>query len=188
MAQSIYTCVDAQGRRISHDRPIPECQDRGQRELHQNGSTKRNIGPSLSERELERAAQQQRLQTQEQLRATEALRRDQALLTRYHTTADHDADRSEALRQIDAVMATAHQRIAELHRQRDRLDDELAFYPDATMPPSLRKKIDLHAADVSAQRRFMDSQEQEKARINARFDAERVRLQQLWAQRDAHAP
>ena len=34
---SIYTCIDAQGRRITSDRPIPQCLDREQRELSRSG-------------------------------------------------------------------------------------------------------------------------------------------------------
>ena len=49
-AQSIYTCVDSKGRRLTHDRPIPDCIDREQRELNSNGTVKRAIGPTLTER------------------------------------------------------------------------------------------------------------------------------------------
>src|SRR3989344_1799514 len=50
----IYTCVDRNGRRLTADRPIPECLDREQRELSPSGITRRQIGPSLTD--VERAA------------------------------------------------------------------------------------------------------------------------------------
>ena len=42
---AIFTCVDAQGRRITSDRPIAACMDREQRELSSSGSVKRVIPP-----------------------------------------------------------------------------------------------------------------------------------------------
>ena len=49
-ADGIYTCVDAQGRRLTADRPIRECIDREQNELNASGTVKRKIGPSLTAR------------------------------------------------------------------------------------------------------------------------------------------
>ena len=40
-AGGIYTCVDAYGRRITSDRPIPECMDREQRQLSSSGVSRR---------------------------------------------------------------------------------------------------------------------------------------------------
>ena len=51
-AGGIYTCVDRNGRRLTADRPIPECLDREQRELSPSGMTRRQIGPSLTELEV----------------------------------------------------------------------------------------------------------------------------------------
>ena len=72
---SIYTCVDRNGRRLTADRPIPECLDREQRELSPSGTTRRQIGPSLTE--IERAAQeaQRRKDEEERARVVEERRR-----------------------------------------------------------------------------------------------------------------
>lgn len=186
-AQSIYTCIDSKGRRLTHDRPIAECSDREQRELYSNGTVKRSIGPSLTEREADLEEQRQRKEAEERARGQEARRRDRALLTRYQNVAAHDAERADALRQVDEVMAFAIKRMAELDQQRVRLDAEFEFYKTdpASVPALLRKKDADQVADVATQRRFIADQELEKKRINARFDAELVRLRQLWGQRGA---
>ncbi|UUZ72441.1 DUF4124 domain-containing protein [Polaromonas sp. P1(28)-8] len=57
-AQSIYTCVDAKGRKITADRPIAECMDRTQQELTRSGRLRREVGPSLTAQE--RAAQEEK--------------------------------------------------------------------------------------------------------------------------------
>lgn len=183
-AQSIYTCVDAKGRRLTHDRPIPECIDREQRELYSNGTVKRSIGPALTEREADLEEQRQRKDAEDRAKITEARRRDRALITRYQNVAAHDAERAEALRQVDEVMAFGFKRMSELDQQRARLDSEFEFYKNdpSTVPPQLKQKAADHAADVAAQRRFIADQEVEKKRVNARFDAELARLKQLWGQ------
>ena len=44
---AIYSCVDGKGRRITSDRPIPECLDREQKELNPSGTVRRSVGPNL---------------------------------------------------------------------------------------------------------------------------------------------
>ena len=41
----IYTCVDAQGNRLSSDRPIPECSNQDQRLLNRDGTFKATVPP-----------------------------------------------------------------------------------------------------------------------------------------------
>ena len=79
----------------------------------------------------------------------------------------------------------AHARQADLDQQRAKLDAELEFYKHdpSSVPGALKQRVAEHASDVAAQSRFIADQEQEKKRVNARFDTELVRLRQLWAQR-----
>ena len=49
----IYTCIDAHGRRLTSDRPIPACIDREQRELNRDGTVRRIIPPTLTATERE---------------------------------------------------------------------------------------------------------------------------------------
>jgi hypothetical protein len=117
---SIYTCVDRSGRRLTADRPIPECLDREQRELSPSGITRRQIGPSLTE--LERAAQdaQNRKDAEERARVVEERRRERVLVARYPDKAAHDVERAAAVQLVDDVTATAEKRIAELKAERTR--------------------------------------------------------------------
>ncbi len=41
----IYSCTDANGKRLTSDRPIPECTNRDQRELNADGSVRRIVPP-----------------------------------------------------------------------------------------------------------------------------------------------
>lgn len=182
-AQSIYTCVDAKGRKITADRPIAECTDRTQRELSKTGTLRREIGPSLTAQEL--AAQEARDKLAEEARARDAenKRRDRALLSRYPSRAVHDQERATALAQVDEVIKAASKRTGELAEQRKTIDSELEFYAkDASKAPfALTRRIEENDKSVVVQKRFIAEQDVEKKRVNLRFDEELVKLKLLWA-------
>ena len=181
-AASIYTCVDRNGRRLTADRPIPECLDREQRELSPSGITRRQIGPSLTEHE--RAAQevQRRKEVEARNREMEERRRERVLTSRYPDKATHDVERFAALQMVDDVTATAEKRIAELKEQRKAMDVEMEFYKrdPAKAPMSLRRKIAENEDGIAEQMRFIAGQDQEKRRVNQRFDLELAQLRKLW--------
>ncbi len=181
-SSGIYTCIDSKGRRLTSDRPIPECLDREQRELGRTGVTKRVVPPSYTAEERARLDEQKKAEELQRARIAEERRRDRALLVRYPNQAVHDKERAEALAQIDEVVDAVNKRQEALARQRKEIDTELEFYQnDPKKAPSwLQRKIEDNAQQVEVQRRFLTDQAQEKQRINARFDEELVKLKMLW--------
>jgi hypothetical protein len=184
-AEGIYTCVDAKGRRLTSDRPIVECLDREQRELTPGGTVKRKIGPSLTAEERVVEEEKQRLALEERNRVLEEKKRERALLTRYPDKSAHDKERNAALARADSMIESASQHTQELVKDRKRLDLELEFFKNdpAKVPANLKRQIDENVNNIAAQKRFVQAQEEEKRRINSRFDEELARLRQLWAQR-----
>ena len=182
-AQGIYSCVDARGRTLTADRPIAECADRAQRALSPSGIVKRQIGPSLTAHE--QAAQDEKDRRAAELRAREAeeRRRDKALLLRYPTPEVHDRERAAALLQIDEVIKVSNKRRGELADQRKSLGGELEFYvkDPSKAPGSLKRRLEENAGDIAIQQRSIADQEQEKKRVNQRFDEELAKLRLLWA-------
>jgi hypothetical protein len=180
--QGIYTCVDAQGRKLTSDRPIPECIDREQKLLNPSGTVKQKIGPTLTaaERAVQEANEKQALE--EQNRIAEERRRNKALLSRYPNRAAHDKERNEALAQINAVSNAATTRLTELAAQRKKLDDEMEFYKKdpKKAPEYLRRQVEENNQSVAVQKRFIVDQNEEVRRVNGRFDDELARLRQLW--------
>lgn len=179
----IYTCVDAQGRKLTSDRPIPECLDREQKVLNPSGTVKQKVGPSLTAAERAQQEARDRQQQEEQNRINEERRRDRALMIRYPKQAVHDKERAEALAQIDVVTKAAETRLKELAAQRKKLDDEMEFYKKdpSKAPQNLKRQVEDNTNSVEAQKRFIADQANEAQRVNDRFDQELVRLKQLWA-------
>jgi hypothetical protein len=182
-AQGIYTCIDSQGRKLTSDRPIAECVDREQQELNPSGTVKRRIGPNLTA--TERAAQEAREKKAagERARLAEQKRRDRALLIRYPTQAVHDKERAEALHQVDEVIKAAQKRLTQLDREHQVIEAELEFYKKdpARAPRDLLRRKEDTLRSMEVQKRFMLTQEEEKKRINTRFDLDLAKLRQLWA-------
>ena len=178
----IYTCIDANGKKITSDRPIPECAEREQKELNSSGTVKRTVKPVMTAEEQRVLDDKLRAENEERTRLAEEKRKDRALLTRYPNRASHDQERTEALAQVDDVMRAATKRIGELGTQRKEIDAQLEFYkkdPNKA-PPTLRRQVDDNNNSVAVQKRFVIDQEGEKKRINARFDEELGKLKTLW--------
>jgi hypothetical protein len=182
-AQSIYACTDAKGRRITSDRPIPDCLDRDQTELTGQGLVKRVIKPPMTAEEREAHEERLRKEQTEFHRASEERRKNRALLTRYPNKATHDKERKEALWNVEVQFTATKARLAALAIDRKKLDDELQFYEKnpTKAPFSLRKQSQDNLDSLEKQKRFLDSQADEVRNVNARFDQELTKLQGLWA-------
>ena len=182
-AQGIFTCTDSRGKKITSDRPIPECMDREQKELNASGTVKRSLGPTLTVQEVSAQEARDKKEAEDRARVNDERRRNRALLTRYQNQAAHDAERASALTQVDAVIQTANKRMAELADQRKELDNELEFYKSdpSKAPAYLKRRVTEFQDNLVAQQRFIANQQLEKKRVNDRFDEELARLKPLWA-------
>ena len=179
----IYTCVDAKGRKLTSDRPIPECLDREQKVLNPSGTVRARVGPNLTEKEHAEIEARQKQEAEARALQLEEKRRERALLTRYPTRAAHDRERAAAFAQVAAVSQAAQKRIEELLVDRRKLDQDMEFYAKdpSKAPPSLRRQLEDIEQSAQAQKRFLAERETELQRISARFDEELERLKPLWA-------
>lgn len=179
----IYTCIDAQGRLLSSDRPIPECRDRVQRELSPSGTVRRVLEPQPSPEERARQQAQPRAQADAGQRAADELRREQLLLMRYPSPAAHQRAREAALQQVQASLQVAQQRLQHLDDEARRLQEELEFYrkDPSRAPPTLKRRLADNAHQRQLQQQYLDNLQRERTRIEERFDAELATLRRLWS-------
>jgi hypothetical protein len=186
---SIFTCTDAQGRRLTSDRLIVQCMDREQYELNPSGTVRRVIPPSLTAEERARAEARQRAEAEARAREAEERRRHQALLIRFPNEQTHQRAREEALRQVNAVITAVLAREVELEKQRQEILAEMEFYQrDPSRAPAwLQHRQTTNEQQIASQRTFREDQQREINRINQRFDEELALLQRLWKERDAAA-
>ncbi len=178
----IYSCVDAKGRKLTSDRPIPECVDREQRMLNPSGTVRARLAPTLTLQERADAEAKEKQEAEARAQLVEERRRDRALLLRYPSREVHDNERAVALAQAAVVTQAANKRVEDLLLDRRKVDAEMEFYKKnpGKAPQALRRQIDDIAQSIAVQKRFIGEQDNETRRINTRFDEELARLKQLW--------
>ena len=119
-------------------------------------------------------------------RQEEDRRMRRALLARYPNAAVHDVERAKALKTASDAMTNGQRRIAQLQDDRQKLAAETEYYKDpAKWPLKLKRQIEQNEQETALQQRYVVTQQEEKTRINARFDEELTRLNVLWAQSQA---
>ncbi len=177
----IYTCVDAQGRRLSSDRPIPECLGQDQRLLNRDATTKAIVPPMLSPEEKARQDAAKRQAEQLRLAREAEARRDRALLARYPDQASHDEARERAQEPVSRQIEAARRRLAELDIDAQALAKEREALGNKPPNQALRARIAANEGAIEAQRTILRDQEAERERLTLQFDAELARLRALWA-------
>ena len=121
----IYACTDANGQRITADRPITSCVDREQRVLGNSGVELRRVGPTLTDQERSAQEAKRRQDQAEQQRLREERSRERAMLARFPSQGVHDATRAEAIAQVNDVIGVARKRLVDLQERRRKLNTEL---------------------------------------------------------------
>jgi hypothetical protein len=177
----IYTCVDDAGRRLTSDRPIPQCTHKQQRILNRDGSLKAILPPTLTSEERAVKEAQERKAAELRAAQADAVRRDRNLMNRFPDRVAHDKARTAALDTVRLAIRASSLRLEALGLDRKPLLDEAEFYAGKPLPKELKSQLDANDAAFAAQRSAMQSQEAELGRINALYDAELAHLQRLWA-------
>jgi hypothetical protein len=178
----IYTCVDANGRKLNSDRWIVECADREQRILNPSGSVKTVLMPAPTALERQQLEAKNRGLQLAQATQAEEKKRDQSLLVRYPTPGSHQKERLAALAQVASVRQASIGQILALQAERFKLGEEMAFYQNdpSKAPPKLRARLAELDGNLATLKRVDVAQASEIDRIHARFDADALRLKPHW--------
>ena len=180
-ADGIYTCIDDNGRRLTADRPIPECTAKEQRVLNRDGSLKTVHPPTLTAEERAEKDIRDRKAAEQRAAQADAVRRDRNLTARFPNEDAHNKAREAALDNVRLALKASELRLKTLAAERKPLQDEVEFYQGRQLPLKLRQQIDANDAATDAQRSAMANAEAELVRINRLYDAELERLRRLWA-------
>lgn len=177
----IYTCVTPEGRRLTSDRWIAECNSREQRVLNSDGSLRTVLPPAMSPEEKAANEARERRAAAERAAQQDAIRRDRNLLQRYRNEAAHQAAREAALDDVNKATQMSERRLQELAAERKPLLDEAEFYKGKTLPAKLKQLLAENEAAADAQRLLIENQKAELVRVNKLYDTELGRLKRLWA-------
>lgn len=182
----IYSCEDDQGRVISSDRPIRDCARREMRVLNRDGSLREIVPPPLTREQRKQAerAELERKDAQARTRARQA--RDRSLLITFEDENSLETMRRRHLAEIDAEIRVATGRILTLDKdlktaqaEADRQQRERAGRP---LPFIFHQRITDAANAILAEDALIRDRQNERERINERFDADATRLRELLGQ------
>ena len=189
VAQSrIYTCKDANGKTITSDRPLPECQGREGRVLSDQGTTVKKIDAPLTPEQIAaREAKEQRKRVEEE-RRREQLRKDKALLNTYASLDDIESKRQRALSQVEREARESERRISLLERQASENRSEADFYKKKAMPSDLKRRLDENEAALKAEKNLFGQKKDEVAQVNVKFDEDKKRYLDLIGAASAPPP
>lgn len=177
----IYTCTDSHGRRLTADRPIPECTAKEQQVLNQDGSVRMVMPPTLTAEERLAVETRNRAAAEARLAQVDAVRRDRNLVVRYPSEAAHQRARESALDTVRLAIKATEIRLRDLAQQRKPLQNEAEFYQGKPLPAKLKASMDANDAALDAQKASAATQTAELDRINRLYDLELERLRRLWA-------
>lgn len=177
----IYTCTDSNGRRLTADRPIPECTAKVQQVLNQDGSVRTVVPPTLTAEERLAQEARNRATAEARLAQVDAVRRDRNLVARYPSEAAHQRARESALDTVRLAIKATEIRLRDLDQQRKPLQSEVEFYQGKPLPAKLKSALDANDAALDAQKASAATQTAELDRINKLYDLELDRLRRLWA-------
>lgn len=180
-AAGIYSCVDDKGRRLTADRPIPECTNREQKMLNRDGSVRGVQPPTLTAEEHAEKEARDRAANEARAAQADAVRRDRNLSARYPGEAAHNRGREAALDTVRLAIKSTELRLRDLAAERKPLLAEAEFYVGKNLPAKLRVAMDANDAAMEAQRSAVSNQTSELDRINKLYDAELSRLRALWS-------
>lgn len=173
--QVIYSCKDAQGRTLTSDLPIPECQSRATREFNRDGQLRREVVPLTPEQVRQREAEDE-TRRQADLRKRDQAQRDRLLLLSYSSIDAIEAARQRAVDAVQSEIAAASKRLD--IQQKSLVSAEAQAAPRGPRPPALKARIDAYLQSIAYEREFINLRKEELARIHDRFDAdiERFRI------------
>lgn len=178
---AIYSCVDASGKKLTSDRPIPECVARDQRVLNPDGSLRKVLPPTPTADERADQEARERQLAAERAQLQEAVRRDRHLMGRFPNQAAHDKARNAALDDVRAAVQRSERRLAELAAERKPLLEEAEFYRNRSLPAKLRQQMESNDTATEALRVLIHNQQAEIVRVTGLYDTELDRLRRLWA-------
>ncbi len=177
----IYSCIDANGNKLTSDRPIPACINRDQHVLNADGSVRKVVPPTPTADERAEMEAAERRAAIERAAQQDAVRRDRNLLNRFPNEAAHQRAREAALDDVRKAVRNSEERLKLLAAERKPLLEESEFYVGRELPAKLRQALDGNDASVEAQRTLVANQQAEIVRIDKLYDVELDRLKRLWA-------
>lgn len=180
VSAKLYKWVDDKGTTHYGETIPPEYANKDRAELNTSGRTVKKIDiPSPDERQAQ--AQAKAKKVSDDKAALEANRHDTTLTNTYSNTKEIDLARNRNLQQVNARINTNTSQLKIASDNLQLLQKESATYAKANkpIPASLQEDLQETQTRVDKLQQILDKSLAEKASVEARYDADKARYQEL---------
>ena len=176
---SIFCCENATGQRVCGDTLPQACYGRAYRRVASDGTVIQRIAAPMTEEERVEAARVQRLRELEEARRRSQRLQDRALLDTYRDAGDIDSRERRAVDDIQRDLDKANNRMADLRKDADRLQEEAKLHPPGQLPVDLQQALNDNKSEQSAQETVIEAKQKNIEAVRARFARDRERYKVL---------
>ncbi len=177
--RTTYCCTGDNGRQICSDVLPEQCYGKAYREVNSRGMTMKKVeAPLTPEQRAVREAEAKQARA-EDLRRKEEDRRNRALLTTYASEQDIDYVRDRAVADVEKTIRASQEKLDELNKRKQQLDNEAEFYRKKGPPPQLQAQMRDNDAEIKAQQTAIETRNKDIEAIKKRYDEEKLRYREL---------
>jgi chromosome segregation ATPase len=175
-----YRCTGTDGKKY-YGSTIPRpCIGQPVEQLNAQGLVVRRIDAAISAADREKKAAEEEERKKREAISKEEGRRNRALLATYTSEKDIDSARARALKDNETAVKDIEKRIDGLKQRLAAQHKELKSYEGKGKPPTkLAQDIQSSEFDIKAQEDLLAAKKKEVDQINARYDDDKKRYQEL---------
>jgi hypothetical protein len=181
-----YVCKDANNHTITSDTPPPECANREIREHGRDGRLRRIIEKPLTTDQRKQREEQAKIKADEEAARAAAKRRDMVLLQTYRNEEALEQARGRSLGDSTAVLKADQERMNVLKKEHALAQSQISEFqkknPGKPVPFNLQRNADDLTLRIQQQGVLLSRRQEQVARINARFDADKKRWLEIKAE------
>lgn len=176
----IFRCVNAEGKLVTSDRPIPECANRTVKVYKNNGHFKNEIAPPVSAEEKKRLELEAQKRKAQQLADDERKREERYLLAHYQDEEDIQIARKRAVDALLEKKRLANEQLLGLSQIISSLQGELKNSKKTSKEAeSIQQRANDLSTSISNSRNAINFYEQEIVRTNQEYDQTLLRYRQV---------
>ena len=178
-AQS-FRCVGNDGKKYYGATVPPQCIGLPVEQLNSQGMVIKRFDAAASAAEREKKAAEEEERKKREVITKEEGRRNRALLATYNDEKDIEQARTRSLKENEGAVKDIEKRVGGLKTRLAELKAELEFYSGKNKPPrKLAEEIRSTEFDIQIQEDVMATKKKEVDQINARYDSDKKRYQEL---------
>jgi hypothetical protein len=178
-AQS-FRCTGKDGKKYYGQSVPPQCIGQPVEQLNAQGMVIKRVDAHVSAEERAKKEAEEAERKKRETISKEQGRRDRALLATYTTEKDIENARARALLDNEAAVKEIERRVALLKKRQDDLTKDLDFFQGKNKPPAkLEQDIKNTEIDIRGQQSLLAAKQKEVDLINAKYDDDKKRYNEL---------